>query len=463
MSENDKKDFEFIKEQVIEKKRKKIRKRLMPFFMTVCLAVLFGLIAAVTFVLTEPRLYELLHKEQETKTPAAFPSEYPEDGTGAPADNANANSNDQTDKTDNDATTQSLNEASSNKDNKEENKETQPVIVEQKIDASLEDYTKMYDDIRKVTYLAEKSLVTVVGVKEKEDLLFGATMEMEAETTGLIVHNNSVDLLILVSLDRIKDADRIKVRFSDSFSVDASMTDYDEELNLAVIALPLEKIPTTYLSNIQVATLGESYTLLVGEPVIALGSPNGHIDSMDTGIVTSRNSSVYITDNKLELFNTNMSCSENGDGVIVNMDGKVIGLITRTLKDDLSKNLSTAVGISKLKPILENMLNERARVYFGVRTEDMTDEAMAEHEITNGVYVNEVVENSPAFDAGIQAGDIILQINDYEISNTAYFYNTISTYQPGDKLEVKVKRTAGSSDKENSYTVTLTDRNKKEE
>jgi serine protease Do len=470
MSEHDKENFEFIKEQVIEKKRKKLRKKLMPFFMTIGLAILFGLIAAVTFVLTEPRLYELLHKETETKTPAVFPDVYPEDSVKKNTDEIDNKKDTGTAVmggttvkdgiTVKDEETVSLNNNSSDtpKNNVVQEKDT--VIVEQQIDADIEDYGKMYEELRKVIETINRSIVTVIAVTEKEDVLFGSKIQMMKETTGLIVHNNSVELLVLTSLDRVETADSIKVKLSDTTSVNAVLQDYEKELNLAVVAIPLSNIPIAYMNTLQAATFGESYTLSAGNPIIAMGNPNGHVGSVDIGIITSCFSSIYITDNKLDLFNTDIINNENSDGIIVNLKGQIIGIITRTLKEDLNKDLSTAIGISKLKGILKNLLNKEPRIYFGVITEDMTDAAKREYEVTNGVYVNEVVEDSPAFNSGIQTGDIILQVDDYKISNTNDFYNTISRYQPEDEVVVKVIRTTGSPEREEEYTVTLAAKSK---
>ncbi len=457
MSENDNKDFEFIKEHVIEKKRKKLRKKLMPILMTICLAIIFGLVAAITFALSEPRLLDLLHKEEETKKPANFPTGGPveNDVTGIPTASGGSNGVGQ-------QPNNNTADPADVEDLEDDETDTKPesVIVEQYIEADLEDYTKMYGDIRKLSLKVDQSLITVEKVTEKVDVVFGTPVEMAEETTGLVIHNNDVEFIILVSYDRVKDADSIKVKFSDTAKVNAILQDYDSELNLAVIAVKLADIPSTYLNGIQPAILGASYTLAVGTPVIALGSPNGHVGSMDIGIVTSRNSSIYVTDNKLDLFNTDITENENSDGIIVNMKGEVIGLITRTLKDDRSKGLSTAIGISKLTGILSDMVDLEPHIYFGVMTEDMTDQAKLEHEITNGIFVNEVLEDSPAFEAGLQAGDIILQVNDQTIINTNNFYNAIAAYAPQQEVTVKLKRTTGKTEKEIELTVTLIEKEK---
>lgn len=440
MSENEKddKNFEFIKEQVIEKKRKKLRKRLKPLFMTIGLAILFGTIAAVTFVIVEPRLHKLLHKEEETKTPVSFPTEYPEDPVVEITPTVAVVSPDQT----------------TVKDPGKEETEPETVIVEKSIDADVEDFISIYDEIRTVAYNANKSVVKVNSTATVKDW-FGDTVERTIHTTGLIIANDNVNLLILVSLDRIKDASNIQIDLSDTKAVNAVLQDYESELNLAVVAVPLEDIPPAFMGNLEVATLGESYTVTQGSPILALGSPNGHPSSMELGFITSRGSWVTITDNKLDLFNTDIEDNENSDGIIMNLNGEVIGIITRTLKDDLSENLSTVIGISKVKPYIEQMANMTPRVYFGVKTEDMTEAVKLEHLITKGIYVNEVMTDSPAFAAGMKNGDIILDIDDISIMNTSNFYNTIGMKKPGDEILVKIKRTAGTTDKEMDLTIVL--------
>jgi S1-C subfamily serine protease len=444
MSDNDKKDFEFIKEQVIEKKRKKFRKRVMPLLMTICMAIIFGVVAAVTFVLTEPRLYELLHNEKDIKVPTAFPTEYPDDTvveTGA-----EKNEDEQTENPKDDEVIESSNES----------KEPDTVIIERPpIDADIDDYRSIYDELRKLSLDVEKSLVTVVSINDETDVWFGTNVELVHETSGLIFHNDGINLLILVSYDRIKDADAIKIQFSDNFTVDAVIQDYEKELNLAMLAVPLESIPVTYMGSLQVAKLGESYTLSVGSPILALGSPNGHTGSMEAGMISGRNSYAYITDNKLDLFNTDITDHPNSDGVIVNMKGEVIGLITRTLKGEQNEGLSTAVGISKIRLILGNMVNKIPRNYVGVKTLDMPEAAKQEYKVDNGIYVNEVIEDSPAFEAGILNGDIILQIDDNTVLNTNSFFNFISSYVPEDEVQVKILRTTGSTQREMDIKLIL--------
>jgi len=446
MSEHNKDNhnFEFIKEQVIVKKHKKIKKWLLPFLMTIIMAILFGIIAAVTFCIAEPKLYRFLHKDQKEKTPITFPTTYPDETEEETKVEAKEESSDNT-QDDLDPGNGQVEEGM---------QEPEQVIVEQSIDADIEDYKSMYDDIKSIAYNSGKSIVKLCSIINEKDW-FGNPVEREIKTTGLVIGNNSRELLILVSFDRVEDASSIKILFSETITASALLQDYERELNLAIIAVSLEDIPEIYLNSIKNATLGESYSITIGSPVIALGSPNGHPGSIDVGIVTSRGSSISITDNRLDLFNTDITDNAKSDGVIINLNGEVIGIITRTLKDDLNKELSTAIGISKVKAIIQRMANQEPRVYFGVISNDMTEVAKLEHKVENGIYVDVVKANSPAFKSGIKNGDIIIEVNGQPVVSTNRFYNIISEYQPGQLIDVKIKRTSSSTEKELNLSVTL--------
>jgi serine protease Do len=447
MSENDKdnKDFEFIKEQVIEKKRKKLKKRLLPLFMTICLAILFGIIAAVTFVIAEPRLYKFLHKEEDTKTPVTFPTPYP--------DNTSQENQGGSDDTDTNK---------GQEDTKNDPEENLPPTVNpiiQKIDARVEDFLSMHEDIRTIAYEASKSLVYINSNFTVFDI-FGNSVEKTINTSGVIVASNNADYLILVSLDRVKDANSVQIKFSDNVYVNAVLQDYESELNLALLAVSIKDIPQIYLNGLQVAERGESYTLTVGTPVIALGNPNGHTGSMDIGIISSKGSWASISDNRIELFNTNMINNAYSDGVIIDMEGKLVGLITRTLSDDINEELCTAVGINKIMSYIVQMSNQKPRIYFGIKADDMTEPVMKEYNVTEGIYVSEVQSDSPAFEAGLKNGDIILSVNEHLILNTNNFYNTIAENTAGKEVVVKIKRSTGSVVKELELPVKLAEKAK---
>lgn len=454
MSENEKdnKNFEFIKEQVLVKKRKKAKKILLTLITTVFMAIMFGLIAAVTFVIAEPKFYKHFHKEEDTRTPVDFPTEKIDNPiisstpVSQDSDTTEVNKSDPVTEPDIEPVT-------------EPNEEPDTVYVKELIEADLKDFLNINGEIRKLSYELNKSVVDITSTFAVKDWL-GETVEKRVSTTGVVIYNNNQELLILASLDRVKDAKSLKIDITKTISVDAVLHDYESELNLAIIAVTIEDIPENYLNSVQVATLGESSSLTVGNPIMALGNPDGNPRSLEIGYVTSRSGWANITDNRLDLFNVDVHCNSNSDGIIVNFEGEIVGIITRTLKDNVNSNLCTAIGISKALPIIKNMGNKKPRIYFGIMADDMTELTKKEYDISNGIYVNEVLANSPAFKAELQNGDIILEVNEHSILNTNDFYNTISEYKAGDTIRVKIKRTSGTTAGEMNLEVVLGEKNK---
>lgn len=461
----DNKDFVFIKEQIRPRKRNSFKKFLIQFFTMAFMAVVFGLVAAVTFCITEPRLYKLLHKNSSNLsnmvTPITqIPSHEDEpDNNEEPDDDLNVipeneKQDDVDDRLKYPENTKEDNHEVTDDSKDDVTKVESPKVIVEKINANIDDYLAMYKDLRKISSEAEKSILTVSSIIKGKDW-FGNPIEKEINTSGLVLETKGNKIKVLVSLDRVKDASSIKVQINENVAVDAVLYDYETELNLAVITINVTDVPVKFFDKISVASLGESFSLSAGSPVIALGNPNGYTSSIDIGIVTSKGNTVSITDNEVDIFHTNMTFNSDSDGVIVNTRGEIVGLITRTIKEGQSKGLSTVLGISKIKSYIEKMLSQSSRVYCGVIAENLSQAAMTEYNVINGVYVYEVLKDSPAFKAGLKSGDIILNVGDKNIFNMNNFYNAISELEPGLEVLFKIKRTSGSSDKEMELTVIL--------
>lgn len=448
MPDQEHQEFDFIKEKIIDKKKNRRNDFLYSIVKTVICSVLFGFLSAGIFVVFEPQIAKLFGKETvEVKEEINLITNLPEiEPIITPERVSTGVSEDMTPIIDTD--NQFL--------------EPDAVIVEKSIEASLEDYISIRNEIRKIAVEANQAMVSVVSTKSSTDW-FQNPIVKTTSTTGLVLGNNGVELTVLVSYDRVKGASKTLIYFSNQYEVEAKLLDYEEELNLAVITAKLQEIPNTVLENIKTAKFGESYTLSVGTPIIAVGNPNGYANSIEDGIITSKGSYVYVTDNRIDLFNTSISNNDNADGVILNLQGEIIGMITRTLKEDKNQGLNTAISISKLVPIIERLANAKPRIYFGIKAEDMTETALRQNglDVAGGIYLNEVIQNSPAFDAGLKGGDILISVNDVLMKSTSLFYNKISEFNAGEEIEIKYISTTQTSRDIQKIKVTLGE--KKEE
>lgn len=460
----DEKGFSFIQEQIASKRKFRLKKMVYSVGWTMVLACVFGVVAGVAFCVSEPAISRYLGKDIEKKT-VEFPTITPEDSNNSQHTNNTGTTGiiDVSNK-DNDSVTTTPNSSSKDTGKQQSPEETdsnaQPetVIIENTVKANIGDLSNIYLELRNISNEVSRSIVNVTSISSGIDV-FKNEYEAIKTTNGIVVFDNGADLLILVSLDKVQGAKDIQVGLSDSVQVSASIQDYDRDLNLAVIAVGLDQIPTHNLNNIEPITLGESYSLIVGTPILALGSPNGYMNSMELGMITSKGSSVYITDNKIDTFTTDINYNSNGDGIIVNLKGEVIGLITNKLKDENNKEVNTAIGVSKIKKIIESLVNNTDRVYFGIKGADMTEDALKSMELVNGIFVTEVKADSPALESGLQSGDIIVAMNDTPIISVNTFYSLLSVYEPKTTVKITVKRTVKDAIKDMELAVILGKKN----
>lgn len=442
-SNKDSNEYLFIQEQISSKRRSRKVHMLMSLLWTIILACVFAVVAGVVFYLANPFIVKLLGEGGDKKT-VEFPTLTPGAGenTGATATPT--------------PTPQAEGQGGKDNSGKEPSKKPGTVYVETHVAANIKDLNNIYYEIREIASGVNSSIVDIACTSSKIDgLNENEKYDVTRNTTGIILANNSVDLLVLVTLDKIKDAKAIQLQINDELSVKAHIQDYDKELNLAVLSVSLEDIPDSFEAGLKPTELGESYSLLVGSPIIALGSPNGYVDSMELGIISGTDYGFYITDNKVDLFTTDISTNENSDGIIINMNGDVIGIITNKLKDEDNGNVSTVIGISKIKKTIQAMVNQTERSYFGVKCMDMSKQELANANLENAIYVTEVESNSPALKAGLQIGDIITAVNTTPISSVSTFNNTITALNPKDTVEVTIKRTIKDKEKEMKLSVVL--------
>lgn len=433
---NEEKQFSFIQEQIMPKKGNKTKKMIVIFVVTILMAIIFGLIARYVFCISESLFNNILGVSEEKDT-IKFPSEDSQENSknqgGPKVGTKNEKVEDKVDKGPVD---------------------DKPIVIENSVEADVTDYLDMHSKINDVAALVNKSIVKITSAEKAVDW-FNNDYESESVTTGIILAKDSTNLYILTSNNKIISTENIKVTFQDNIVVDGEFRGNDSELNLAVVILDIKQIPEGTLKGIEVAKLGESFLLTAGDPILALGNPNGYSSSMELGMITNNSNSIYTIDNKIELFNTNINDNPNGEGVIVNLKGEIVGIITQKFKSNLNKNLNTVISISRVKPIIGRLVNNKPMAWIGIIGADMTTEIAKNYGLDSGIYVTEVKAKSPAFHAGIKSGDVILAIDDKMTITMVALNNILMEYQPEDVVKLTLKRTTKEDNNETIIDVTL--------
>lgn len=321
-------------------------------------------------------------------------------------------------------------------------------------EANAKGYQQFYTVIQEISEEVGTSIVTVSSVEDRTDW-FNNPLETGKTCYGVMIADNGANYIILTSYNQVANGKTIKVTFSDNEQYAAELYGSDQELGIAIVAIQKKEIPEEKQKQIKIASLGESYSLTVGTPIVALGNPNGFMRSATYGMISSGCYEKYITDYKLDIFYGDLMSYQNGDGFVVNFQQEIVGVITHNFSDTLEDDVFTFIGISKLKPVIENLINKNAQVGLGIVAYDIPLEYASSIELQGGIYVSMVNTNSPAYEAGIRPDDIIVKIEDQDINSVMAYYNTINKYKEKDIIAVKVIRTGKSEKKEGTYTVQL--------
>lgn len=451
LKQNNQNDFitEKIKVRPVNKK-KLIRRTII----TISMAIIFGLVACVTFLVLEPLISNWLYpkKEPETQT-VRFPEDKEEMSPEEMlAENLPTESPEPTPEP-----TPTPEPVQDPEEGKVVLGEEQVQEILSQVTLDLKHYKEMYAALS--VYAEELScyIVTVTAVTSNIDWL-NDVQESRNQCSGVIVSENGLELLILTDYSNIMSGAKLLVTFYDDSQVEAQLKQYNSDTNLAVLSVALDALSEEMKSEEQlpIAQFGYSGARnLVGTPVVAVGSPMGTSNSVGYGIVTSSNTTLSMSDRNYKLIQTDISGSQNASGVLFDLQGQVIGIITNNKAASGMKNLITVYGITELQKIVEKMSNASPVAYMGIRGVDVPKEASEELGIPLGAYVEEVEMESPAMRAGIQRGDVIVSVDDKTVSGFNSYSNTLLLMEPEQTVKVTVMRQAQEEYKEMEFSIEL--------
>lgn len=413
-----KQQSEVIKERIKERpvnKKKLLRKTLTTAFM----AVMFGLIASLTFIFLEPLVSNWLYPETKPD-PVIFPEiedeVLPEDMLLQ----------------DEDLYVVEEEELS------EEEARIQAMIDNIKLDR--DKYEELYKSLADYTKSLQNSMVTVTAVTSNADWL-NETYERKGQTYGVIIADNGKEYMILTDRNAVKYAKNIEVSLRDDIVVYAQMVQSDEELGIGILSIKKEDVPSWIQERIIIAPLGSSnFRQTVGTPIIIMGCPMGVVGSTEYGIVSTEGNLLNRADVNYKMFATDIFGSASGTGVVFNLRGQIVGVVTTERYSSEIKNNLSFIGISELRKQIENMANAKETPYIGIVGVDVPLKANKEQGIPMGAYVKDVKLNSPAMLAGIQNGDVIIEFDGQPVDKFTNYTTLLQDVEPGEEVKLVLMR-----------------------
>ena len=331
--------------------------------------------------------------------------------------------------------------------------------------------------------------ITTVSVQEIPSFFGYSSHQYKSASTGsgIIVGDNDDELLIATNNHVVDGATTLSVCFigddvanaetetvnagdngdlnvEDAVSAKIKGTDADNDL--AVVAVKKSDIPEDTLNQIKIAQIGSSDDLAVGQQVVAIGNALGYGQSVTSGWISALNRTISTDDgtNSTGLIQTDAAINPgNSGGALLNMKGELIGINSAKYADSAVEGMGYAIPISKAKPILEELMNRETREkvdsskkgYLGVSLANLTTEAIEMYNMPTGAFVRSVEDESPAQEAGICKGDIIVKFDGQKVSDGDDLLDKLQYYKSGEKIEAVIARATNGEYEENTIELTL--------
>lgn len=317
------------------------------------------------------------------------------------------------------------------------------------------DYQKIYGMLNDTAAKASKSVAVVTRITA-DSTWYGEEYENSGKAPGLIVAEHDKQILILCEDQTVQGADEITVTFPDGTLMKGKTVGIDTVSGYAVVGVDGTKISDSARQNFAIAELGSSkQSNLTGTPVIALGAPAGTVGSVSYGIVTSTSTSLDVIDASYKLLTTDIYGSSAASGVLINLSGQVLGIIDMDYNGADMKNMISAVGITDMKALIGQLSNGEKPAYLGIHGADVPENVTKEQGVPQGAYVRKVEEGSPAMAAGVISGDVITEFDGTSITTWSELLTKLRSHQPGDDVKLKVQRTGNDGYQEESLQATL--------
>jgi len=384
----------YIKERIVERPQR-LKKLIKRIIVTIPVAIVFGVVACVAFVVLKPHLEKALYKEPETTETQE------EETTGDGEESAT------------------------------------PVYTP-------EDLREIYGQLTEVRKEIQKSIVVVDAYNGEKEMF--ETIEDEIISSGVILAaDRYIDILVIS--DNVWDKDHIKVTFFDGAIADAEVSRRDTVTGVAVIRVPREKVSSETVKQINIAKMAVSGDFPAKDPIIYMGNPFD-VNLYDTlGFVANQSSISAGLDIGYKVVQTDIFISSCNNGFIFDLDGYLSGVVV------YNEQVVAAISIMDIRHIVESLCNEDGIIYMGIYGETITDEIreISGIDMPDGVYVTKVEKNSPAYMAGIRKGDIITKMGNIIVQDVLAVKRCLQKASSGNKLSVVVSRQ--NNDEFDTYTL----------
>ena len=339
--------------------------------------------------------------------------------------------------------------------------------VQQQTQAALAPVSSATD----VSAIAEAAMPSVVAINDtmtvEQRNWFGMPQTYQATSSGsgIIVAQSDTELLIATNNHVVSGATDLEVTFVDDNSVAAAIKGTDSATDLAIIAVQLSDIPADTMNKIQVASLGDSDQLKVGQQVVAIGNALGYGQSVTVGYISAMDRKIT-DENGVEhtYLQTDAAINPgNSGGALLDLNGNVIGINAAKTASTEVEGMGFAIPISDARDILDNLMTKQTRIavdkdaqgYLGIRVTNIDAATSQAYGMPIGVYVYQIMDGGAAANSDLKEKDIITKFDGQSITTAEELTDMLTYYESGSQVTLTVQTLVNGAYIEHEVSVTL--------
>lgn len=319
---------------------------------------------------------------------------------------------------------------------------------------NLSEYSRLSEELAAVGEVLDYSLVGVRGkqgnFKQWQGYVPGSQLSF-----GLIFEESQMYYYILTLGTAVRGQTSVQVRLMDNSIVEGQILGKDDVLNLAVVSVKKEIISDELRQKIEVSSLAGEAHVVNGSKVIAVGCPSGVIGSVMTGSISHDEIAVPVLDNELRVFSTDIHYCDQGNGVVLDEDGRVIGVITGGFPEYTGKAGLSFVDVASIEGTVRFLRKGKKAPYMGIVCKTLQESVAEAHGLEQGVYVTDVYAKSPAYQGGMRVADVIVQVDGTNIQSMDEICHILAGRKRKETLVCKVIRSSGKKKVEKIIKIVL--------
>lgn len=343
----------------------------------------------------------------------------------------------------------------------EESDTDKAIYTDSKIDGLISDVSDIVDKVMPAIVS-----INATDIITSYDIFFGRRFNepVVGSGSGIIIGQSDSHILIVTNNHVVNEAEKIEIVFADDSKAEASIKGTDSNSDLAVLEVAIEDLSAETLNSIKVARLGNSNNLKAGEMVIAIGNALGYGQSVTVGYISALERELNVQGFKMKLIQTDAAINPgNSGGALLNIYGEVIGINSIKLADTKVEGMGYAIPISDAIPMINLLMNNKVLEvsemgFLGINVEtaqNVTEDLSKIYNIPVGIFINDVVKDSPAEKAGLKPGHIIVGFDDIKIETIDDLLNVLTYSRPGDEVVIKIKELNNGQYEERELNVVL--------